>query len=286
MQVSALLALVLGQQEQTVFQRLREWYLDAHQKSGNKRRKVDVTTCFAPLLRWIVRLWEPETRQMVLVLDATTLGDRWIILSISVVICCCSIPVAWKVMGGHEKGSWRPHWEGLLTALKGSSLADWRVLVMADRGLYARWLFQAICVCGWHPFLRINLNAVNGNGNVSTNVGRGHERELLLDCAQKPILERDPSLPCRSFRKKAARQPGPPHPFWADSALSYRSPISDANTTGFRSQESEPAHRACPSSEPHPSPIAQERDADQSLRNLMSPEGSSAHQQRALTPIV
>jgi hypothetical protein len=31
------------------------------------------------------------------------------------------------------------------------------VLVMADRGLYARWLFQAICACGWHPFLRLNL---------------------------------------------------------------------------------------------------------------------------------
>ena len=28
---------------------------------------------------------------------------------------------------------------------------------MADRGLYARWLFQAILDCGWHPFLRINL---------------------------------------------------------------------------------------------------------------------------------
>jgi hypothetical protein len=156
-QISALLALVLGQQEQAVFQHLREWYLDAKQKSGNKRRDVDVTTCFAPLLRWIVRLWEQETRQMVLVLDATTLGDRWIILSVSVVIRSCSIPVAWKVLGGHEKGSWRPHWEGLLTALKGSIPADWQVLVMADRGLYARWLFQAICTCGWHPFLRINL---------------------------------------------------------------------------------------------------------------------------------
>src|SRR5258708_14958955 len=28
---------------------------------------------------------------------------------------------------------------------------------MADRGLYASWLFQAIIDCGWHPFLRINL---------------------------------------------------------------------------------------------------------------------------------
>jgi hypothetical protein len=50
-QISALLALVLGQQEQAVFQRLREWYLDAKHKSGKKRRELDVTTCFAPLLQ-------------------------------------------------------------------------------------------------------------------------------------------------------------------------------------------------------------------------------------------
>ncbi len=156
-QISALLALVLEQQEQTVFQRLREWYLDANHKSGDKRRELDVTSCFAPLLRWIVRLWEKGNRQMVLVLDATTLGERWTILSISVVLRGCAIPVAWKVVGGHEKGAFRPHWEGLLKHLEDSIPADWQVLVMADRGLYARWLFQAICACGWHPFLRLNL---------------------------------------------------------------------------------------------------------------------------------
>jgi hypothetical protein len=94
---------------------------------------------------------------MALVLDATSLGQRWTVLSVSVVIRRCAIPVAWKVVGGHEKGSWRPHWEGLLNSLSGSIPADWQVLVMADRGLYARWLFHAICTCGWHPFLRINL---------------------------------------------------------------------------------------------------------------------------------
>jgi hypothetical protein len=156
-QISALLALVLGQQEQAVFQRLREWYLDAKHKNGKKRREVDVTTCFAPLLRWIVRLWGSGNQQMVLVLDATTLGERWTILSISVVIRSCAIPVAWKVLGGHEKGSWRPHWEGLLKHLDGCLPAEWQVLVMADRGLYARWLFEAILACRWHPFLRINL---------------------------------------------------------------------------------------------------------------------------------
>lgn len=55
------------------------------------------------------------------------------------------------------KGSWRPHWESLLAGLKGRIPAGWQVLVLADRGLYARWLYTAIVACGWHPFLRINL---------------------------------------------------------------------------------------------------------------------------------
>jgi hypothetical protein len=49
-QVSALLSAMLGEPEQRVFQRLREWYLDKEQKSGKKRRELDVTTCFAPRL--------------------------------------------------------------------------------------------------------------------------------------------------------------------------------------------------------------------------------------------
>ncbi len=34
--------------------------------------------------------------------------------------------------------------------------ATWTVIVLADRGLYARWLYQRIVRLGWHPFLRIN----------------------------------------------------------------------------------------------------------------------------------
>lgn len=45
----------------------------------------------------------------------------------------------------------------MLERVKGSGPADWQVLVLADRGLYARWLYTAIVACGWHPFLRINL---------------------------------------------------------------------------------------------------------------------------------
>src|SRR5947199_8292268 len=93
-QISALLAFVLCQGEQTVFQRLREWYLDAEQKSGKKRRDLEVSTCFAPLLGWVLRLWKSERRQLPLVMDATSLGNRWTILAVSVVIRGCAIPVA------------------------------------------------------------------------------------------------------------------------------------------------------------------------------------------------
>ena len=115
--ICAHLYLVLQEQEQTVFQRLREWYLDAGQKSGKKRRELEVSTCFAPLLGWVLRLWKSEKRQLPLVMDATSLGNRWTILAISVVMSSCAIPVAWKVIPAEQAGSWRPYWEGLLNEL-------------------------------------------------------------------------------------------------------------------------------------------------------------------------
>ncbi len=156
-QISALLAFMLCQGEQTVFQRLREWYLDAEQKSGHKRRDLEVSTCFAPLLAWVLRLWQSDQRQLPLVMDATALGNRWTILAISVVIRGCAIPVAWKVLAAEQPGSWRPYWEALLGALGQAVPPEWEVLVLADRGLYARWLWDAIRAWGWHPFLRLNV---------------------------------------------------------------------------------------------------------------------------------
>src|SRR3989442_4733036 len=37
--------------------------------------------------------------------------------------------------------------------------ARWQVLVMTDRRLYSRDLYEAIRQQGWHPFLRLNLQA-------------------------------------------------------------------------------------------------------------------------------
>jgi hypothetical protein len=155
--ISALLALVLQQREGTVLQRLREWYLETAQKRGEHRRELEVTRCFAPLLRWIIGLMAGSERRVALALDASALGERWTVLAISVVVNGCAIPVAWKVIRTHAKGSWRPYWEELLGRLQDSVPHDWLVLVLADRGLYANWLFGAIRRNGWHPFLRINL---------------------------------------------------------------------------------------------------------------------------------
>jgi len=136
--------------------RLREWYLDGAAKRGDKRRTLDVRTCFAPLLRWVIHLHPAGSTELALAMDASTLGQRFTVLSVHVVICGCALPVAWAIVRATDKGAWRPHWEALLQDLTGSVPDGWRVIVLADRGLYAKWLYEAIVAVGWHPFLRIN----------------------------------------------------------------------------------------------------------------------------------
>ena len=55
--VATFLALLMRQKVATVEQRLYEWCCPAVHKAGDKRQTVDVTTCFLPLLRWVVALW-------------------------------------------------------------------------------------------------------------------------------------------------------------------------------------------------------------------------------------
>ena len=158
--VATVLAYLLDRSERATREQLRDWYREADAKSGakrgRKRRALDVTTCFAPLLRWVIAWWDPACPQIALAMDASTLGLRFTILTISVVVRGCAIPVAWKVVKANRAGAWRPHWIALFEALDGGIPTGWTVIVLADRGLYARWLFSTIQARGWHPFLRIN----------------------------------------------------------------------------------------------------------------------------------
>src|SRR5260370_38041660 len=108
--VSAALALELGEKEANLVQRLREWCYAAKDKKGKKRRELEVSTCFAPLLRWVLSWWPTEEARLALALDATTLKKRFTGLCISVVYRGCAMPVAWKVVGAEEKGAWHPNW--------------------------------------------------------------------------------------------------------------------------------------------------------------------------------
>ena len=56
---------------------------------------------FAPLLAWVLSWWQGT--QLAIALDATTLGDRFVALAISVVYRGCAIPVAWVVLEAGKK---------------------------------------------------------------------------------------------------------------------------------------------------------------------------------------
>src|SRR5205807_3642683 len=97
--VCAALALQVDSSEKSLLQRLREWCYGAQDKKGHKRRELDVSTCFGPLLTWILAWWPADHPRLALALDATTLAKRFTVLCISVVYRGCAIPVAWKVVG-------------------------------------------------------------------------------------------------------------------------------------------------------------------------------------------
>jgi hypothetical protein len=154
--VSHLLAELLVVKPETMRQRLRDFYLGAADKAGAQRRELEVSQSFAPLLRWVLAWWPPDEPRLALALDATTLKLRFTVLALSVLYRGCAIPVAWVVLPGALPGSWQEHWEALLAHVQAAVPQEWTVLVLADRGLYAPWLFARIVACGWHPFLRIN----------------------------------------------------------------------------------------------------------------------------------
>ena len=168
--VSGLIAKINGESENTVRQRLKEWYKSARAKSkkGNKRTSLEVKDCFGSLLRWIIDLLPTNNQELALAMDATNIGQNFTVLSINVLYRRCAIPVAWKVVRGKSKGSWKPHWQQLYQSLQGIVPKNYFVIVSADRGLYADWLYREIVDLGWHPFLRINHQGYYQRRNTSS----------------------------------------------------------------------------------------------------------------------
>jgi hypothetical protein len=151
--VSCILSKLLKRDEEAVRQQVRELYYDAKDKRGKKRVAVDIETCFCPLLRWVLSFWQDV--RLVLVLDATTLLDRFTVLAVSVSYCGIAIPVAWKILKANKPHAWNPEWQRLMELIKPAIRDYMAVFVLADRGLFSHILFHKIKMLNWHPLVRI-----------------------------------------------------------------------------------------------------------------------------------
>jgi hypothetical protein len=110
-------------------------------------------SCFAPLLAWVLSFW--SEKRLALALDVTNLGSRFHGLCISALYGGIGIPVAWKILIGHQPDAWHPYWCELLQRVQAAVDPDWRVVVLSDRGLESPRLFTALAALGWHPLMRV-----------------------------------------------------------------------------------------------------------------------------------
>jgi hypothetical protein len=115
----------------TLRQRLRELTYESRAKRGAKRRELEVRSCFAPLLGWVLSKFDGQQRQLVLAMDVTHLRDGFTILAVSVVLAGCAIPVAWHIQDSHQSGEWKPIWRQPLAALQPAVSRSWQVAILA-----------------------------------------------------------------------------------------------------------------------------------------------------------
>lgn len=142
----------------TMRQYLRQWLYDGQHRPRPTATQVDVESCFAPLLRWVLSLWQSD--RLALAIDPTMKGDQLNSIVISVVYRGCAIPVAWHVLAANRPGEWIAPTLRLLDLLADAVPDHMSVLVMCDRGLRSPRLWKKICSVGFHPCVRQAINTV------------------------------------------------------------------------------------------------------------------------------
>lgn len=157
-QSSVVGALLMWGKLNTIRQYLREWLYDGKDKAAPSKTEVDVSLCFAPLMRWVMSLWQGT--RLALAIDATLHGEKVVALVVSVLYRGCAIPVAWRILPANKKGPWIEPLVRLLTTLAPAVGAGMEVVVMTDRGLWSPGLWKAIRGLGWHPLMRLKSNTV------------------------------------------------------------------------------------------------------------------------------
>ncbi|MGL5509410.1 MAG: hypothetical protein ACRC2J_01985 [Microcoleaceae cyanobacterium] len=76
-QISEFIAEINQEKKGTVLNRLKEWYKEADKKTGEKRSELEVEECFAPLLRWILSIWQSDEKWLPLAIDTTNIGENF-----------------------------------------------------------------------------------------------------------------------------------------------------------------------------------------------------------------
>ena len=137
-------------------QRLREWLYDGGDRARPCQTELDVSLCFAPLLRWVLTWWCSD--RLALAVDPTLKGDDTTAIVISVVYRGCAIPVAWRILHANKPGAWMDPIVELLQALAPAVPEDMTVIVLCDRGLASPKLWKQILAQGWHPYMRYPEN--------------------------------------------------------------------------------------------------------------------------------
>ena len=129
-----------------------EWLYDGSDRTSPCQTQLDVTLCFAPLLRWVLAWW--RSGRLALAIDPTLKGDQTTAIVISVLYRSCAIPVAWRIHKATQRGSWMDPTVELLKELAPAVPREMTVIVLCDRGISSPKLWQQIRSQGWHPGMR------------------------------------------------------------------------------------------------------------------------------------
>ena len=112
--VSSLIAKINSEPENTVRQRLKEWYKSGAARRvmrlvvvrrrsdpegvctrpGNKRASIEINSCFSSLFKWVIDLLPQSNQELPMAMDATNIGQNFTVLSINVLARRCAIAVA------------------------------------------------------------------------------------------------------------------------------------------------------------------------------------------------
>ena len=196
-------------------QYLREWLYDGRDRASPCATQLDITDCFAPLVRWLLSWWQGQ--QLALAIDPTLHGDRVVALVVSVLYRGSAIPVAWHILPANQKGPWLSPILDLLHRLAPAIPQTTTVLVLTDRGLWSPRLWQGIGSLGWHPLMR-----VKGNTGFQPLGGTRQPAAQLIPGPGYVWVGRG-----TAFRRPALRRSGTLLVVWAEDQAEPRLVLTD-----------------------------------------------------------